>query len=131
MLSRLSRGERFVVTSGGILIMSLLFFPWHRDRFGGTATALKDPNSLQGTLAFLVAVAMVLQILMAKWTGHPANPTLVRMQPAGGLAVIGLLAWKVSVLPELLSVGCYIAIAAAAALTYGAFLYAKEFSAGR
>jgi hypothetical protein len=130
VLSRYSRGERFVVVAGGILLLSLLFFPWHRDQFGGTATALREPNSQQGTIAFLVAVAMVLQILMAKWTGRRANPSLVRLQPAAALAVLGLLLWKLAALPEILSVGCYIGLAAAGTLVYGAFIYAKEFAAG-
>ena len=126
MLSRYSRGERFVVVAGSILMLSLLFFPWHRTPNGLTVTALREPNSLQGTLAFLVTVAMVVQIFMAKWTGQRPNPTLTRLQPAGGCAVVGLLAWKLATLPELLSVGCYIGMAAAGAMAYGAFILAKE-----
>lgn len=131
MLSRLSRGERFVVVAGGILLLSLLFFPWHRTPGGLTVTALREPNSLQGTLAFLVSVAMVVQILMAKWTGQKPNPALSRLQPAGGMAVVGLLAWKAASLPELLSVGCYISMVAAAAMAYGAFILAKEADSPR
>ena len=101
-LSRLSRGERFVVLAGAFLLLDLIFFPWHRYellRFLGgdpTRTALQTPNALQGTLAFLVTVAMVAQVIMTRFTSQQVNATLVRLQPAAGLAVLGLLAWKLA-----------------------------------
>ena len=132
MLSRLSRGERFVVVAGGFLLLSLAFFPWHRFEIaaflGGDPrrTALQAPNALQGTLAFLITVAMVAQVLMTRYSSQKANPALVRLQPAAGLAVLGTLAWKLASEMSDLSVGAYLGILVAAVLVYGAFVMAKE-----
>ena len=132
MLSRLSRGERFVVVAGGLLLVSLAFFPWHRlaeIRFLGgdpTLTGLQKPNQLQGTLAFLIAVAMVAQVLMTKYSSQQPNPTLVQLQAPAGFAVLALLAWKLANTPEYLSVGAYLGLPLAAALAYGGLILAKE-----
>lgn len=130
-LSSYSRGEQFVLVAGGFLIVSLAFFPWHRDLNGvlgrndPTLTALQSPNALQGTLAFLVVVAMVAQVFMARRSAH-VNPALARLQPAAGFAVLGLLAWKLASEPTVLSVGAYLGMGLAAVLAYGGLIMAKE-----
>ena len=135
MLSRLSRGERFVVVAGGFLLLSLAFFPWHRFQLafflGGDPrrTALQEPNALQGTLAFLITVAMVAQVVMTRYSSQKVNPALVRLQPAAGLAVLGTLAWKLASELTDLSVGAYLGILLAGVLVYGAFVMAKESGA--
>jgi hypothetical protein len=132
MLSRLSKGEQFVVVAGGLLLLSLLSFPWHRVEVGGLLggtvrrTGLQNPNALQGTLAFLVTAAMVAQVVMTRVTNQKINPKLVRLQPAAGLAVVGLLAWKLAAETSFLSVGAYLGILLAGALAYGAVLMAKD-----
>ena len=134
MLSRLSRGERFVVVAGGLLLVSLAFFPWHRLaelRFLGadpTLTGLQKPNQLQGTLAFLITVAMVAQILMTKYSTQRVNPTLVKLQAPAGFAVLALLAWKLANTPQYLSVGAYLGLPLAAALAYGGLILTQERS---
>lgn len=136
MFARLSRGERFVVMAGGFLLVSLAFFPWHRLaelRFLGgdpTLTALQPPNQLQGTLAFLVTVAMVAQVLLTRYSSQRVNPRLVALQAPAGFAVLALLAWKLASTPEFLSVGAYLGIPLAATLAYGGLVLAKEH-AGR
>ena len=134
MLSRLSRGERFVVVAGGLLLVSLAFFPWHRLaelRFLGgdpTLTGLQKPNQLQGTLAFLITVAMVAQVVMTKYSTQRVNPTLVKLQAPAGFAVLALLAWKLANTTEFLSVGAYLGLPLAAALAYGGLILTKENS---
>ena len=136
MFSRLSRGERFVVVAGGLLLVSLAFFPWHRlaeIRFLGgdpTLTGLQRPNQVQGTVAFLIAVAMVAQVLMSKYSSQRANPTLVKLQAPAGFAVLALLAWKLANTTEFLSVGAYLSLPLAAALAYGGLMVTQE-NAGR
>lgn len=130
MLDRLNRGERFVVVAGGFLMLSLVSFPWHRFDFsflGGDPrrTGLQDPNALQGTLAFLVTVAMVAQVVMTRYTSQKVNPALARLQPAGGFAVLGLLAWKLASSTTSLAVGAYVGILLAAALAYGGLLMGR------
>lgn len=132
MLARLNRSERFVVVAGGLLLLSLVFFPWHRVPFarllGGdsTLTGLQEPNSLQGTLAFLVAVAMVAQVVMTRYTNQRVNPSLVRLQAPAGMAVLALLLWKLASETSYLSVGAYLGIPLAGALAYGGLLMAKD-----
>jgi hypothetical protein len=137
-LSRLSRGERYVVLAGGFLLLDLIFFPWHRYSgvfafLGGdpTRTALQSPNALQGTLAFLVAVAMVAQVIMTRFTSQKVNPALVKLQPAAGLAVLGLLAWKLSIDLNNLSVGAYLGLPLAVALAFGGLMMARDPDASR
>lgn len=133
-LSRLSRGERFVVLAGGFLLLDLVFFPWHRyppELFllGGidpTRTGLQAPNALQGTLAFLVTVGMVAQVVMTRYTNQKVNPALARLQPAAGMAVLGLLAWKLAIDMSSLSVGAYLGILLAAVLAYGGLTMSRE-----
>ena len=132
MFSRLSRGERFVVMAGGLLLLSLAFFPWHRVteiRFLGgdpTLTALQDPNKLQGTLAFLLTVAMVAQVLLARYSTQKVNPALVKLQAPAGMAVFAILCWKLASETAYLSVGAYLGLVFAGALAYGGFILSRE-----
>jgi hypothetical protein len=132
VFSRLSRGERFVVVAGGLLLLSLAFFPWHRlselGFLGGdpTLTALQKPNQLQGTLAFLITVGMVAQVVLTKYSNQRVNPTLVKLQAPAGMAVFALLAWKLASETAYLSVGAYLGLLFAGALAYGGLVLAKE-----
>ncbi|MDQ6727855.1 MAG: hypothetical protein M3066_17080 [Actinomycetota bacterium] len=126
MFSSLTRGEKVVVRAGALLIIDLLFFPWHRVPPGLTRTGVQTPNSLQGTIAFLLAVAMVAQILMARSSSSPPNPTLVRLQPVAGMAVVAALAWKLTLAAIYLSVGAYLGVALALGVAYGGLLVGKE-----
>lgn len=121
-----------MVVAGGLLLVSLAFFPWHRlaelGFLGGdpTLTALQKPNQLQGTLAFLVTVAMVTQVLLTRYSSQPVNPALVKMQAPAGFAVLALLAWKLANTLEFLSVGAYLGLPLAAALAYGGLVLTQE-----
>jgi hypothetical protein len=132
VLSRLSRGERFVVVAGGLLLLSLVAFPWHKlpelGFLGGdpTLTAMQPPNQLQGTLAFLVTVAMIAQVIMTRYTNQRVNPTLVKLQAPAGMAVFALLAWKLASETSYLSVGAYLGLVFAGALAYGGFMLSRE-----
>jgi hypothetical protein len=138
-LSRLTRGERFVVLAGGFLLLNLAAFPWHRLPAGffvftggdPTRTGLQEPNSLQGTLAFLVAIGMVAQVLLSRYSNQRVNPVLVRLQPAAGLAVLGLLAWKLSLETSYLSVGAYLGLLSGLLVAYGGLLMSRDPDARR
>lgn len=138
-LSRLTKGERFVVLAGGFLLLDLVFFPWHKLPAGffvftggdPTRTALQPPNSLQGTLAFLVAVAMVAQIIMNRFTNQRVNPALIRLQPAAGMALLGLLAWKLALDTSYLSVGAYLGLVSGLLVAYGGLLMSRDPDARR
>lgn len=138
-LSRLTRGERFVVLAGGFLLLDLAAFPWHKLPVGlfvfsggdPTRTGLQPPNSLQGTLAFLVAIGMVAQVLLSRYSNQRVNPTLVRLQPAAGMAVLGLLAWKLALDTSDLSVGAYLGLLSGLLVAYGGLLMSKDPDARR
>lgn len=133
-LSRLSRGERAVLLAGGALLIDLFMFPWHRfpsalrllGGFDTTRTAIQTPHAFQGTLALLVTVAMVAQVIMTRFTNQPVNPRLAKLQPVAGMAVVALLAWKLAIYTSYLSVGCYLGIALAVTLAYGAITMGRE-----
>ena len=121
-----------MVVAGGLLLLSLAFFPWHRVaeiRFLGgdpTLTALQDPNKWQGTIAFLVTVAMVAQVLLARYSTQKVNPALVKLQAPAGMAVFALLCWKLASETAFLSVGAYLGLLFAGALAYGGFMLSRE-----
>ena len=135
-LGRLSDGEKIVVWAGAALLVDLFFFPWHKypstllllgGGAGPTRTAIQTPNSLQGTIAFLVAVAMVAQVVMSRASASQRpNPTLVKLQPVAGMAVLALLAWKLAIDTAYLSVGAYLGLLLAAGVAYGGLVMAKE-----
>ncbi|HEX3621354.1 MAG TPA: hypothetical protein VHT97_03465 [Acidimicrobiales bacterium] len=134
-LSRLSRGERTVLLAGAFLLLDLLAFPWHRYSLvatlllglsSPTRTGLQSPDALQGTLAFLVAVGMVAQVVMTRFTNQKVNPLLLKLQPVAGMAVLALLAWKLAIDTSFLSVGCYLGLALGVAMAYGGLLIGRE-----
>ncbi len=114
-----------MVTAGGLLLVDLFFFPWHRSALIGalggdaTRTALQDPNPLQGTIAFLIVVAMVAQVILARSGSMRPNPTLVKLQPVAGMAVFALLAWKLASELAELSVGAYLGLVLGVIVAYG------------
>jgi hypothetical protein len=131
-MDRLSQGERTVMLAGLFLLLDLFEFPWYKGLLllvqynDDTRTAIQTPNALPGTLAFLVAVAMVAQVVMTKFTNQRVNPALVRLQPVAGMAVVALLAWKLASRTADLSVGCYIGMLLAVALAYGGITMGRE-----
>jgi hypothetical protein len=134
-LSRLSRGERTVLLAGAGLLIDLLAFPWHRYSIAAvfllglrsqTRTGIQSPHALQGTLAFLVAVGMVAQVVMTRFTNQKVNPRLVKLQPVAGMATVAVLAWKLAIDTTFLSVGCYLGMILAGLLAYGAITIGRE-----
>ena len=69
---------------------------------------------------------MLAQVLMTRYGNQRANPALVRLQPAAGMAVVAFLAWKLAEDTVDLSTAAFICLPLAAALAYGAFVLAKE-----
>ena len=118
--------------AGIFLLIDLFEFPWYKADllavlYGDpTRTAIQSPNALPGTLAFLVAVAMVAQVVMTKFTNQRVNPALARLQPVGGMAVVALLAWKLAADTSYLSIGCYLGMLLAAALAFGGITMGRE-----
>ncbi len=124
-----------MLLAGTVLLLDLFSFPWHRYSSAAfllgvisdpTRTGIQSPHALQGTLAFLVTVAMVAQVVMTRFTNQPVNPRLAKLQPVAGMAVLALLAWKLAIDTSFLSVGCYLGMLLAVALAYGGVTMGRE-----
>ena len=125
--NKLTQGERIVLIAGVLLIIDLLFFPWHKypTLLGGVSrSGIQSPDSFYGVLALLVTVVMVAQIIAVKL----ANATLPDMPiPWGqvhliaGVVVFVLLLLKLIVDTDFLGFGSYLGVLLAAALAFGGY----------
>jgi len=134
-LGKLSRGERTIVITGVLLVIDLLFLPWHSitvpyigsvDRNG-----ISSPNAFLGFLAALGAAAMVAQVVVSRFTSAtvPELPVLwPRAHMIGGLAVAGLLLLKLLLQTSFLGFGAYLGILVAAGLAFGGYTVNQESS---
>ena len=132
-LSKLSRGDRIVVVTGALLVIDLLFLPWHSIAvpFLGSVnrSGISSPNAFLGFLAALVAAAMVAQIIVSKFTSAKVPDLPVpwpRAHMLGGLVVVGLLLLKLVLQTSFLSFGAYLGILFAAALAFGGYTVDQE-----
>ena len=126
---RLSRGEQVIGVAAFLLIVDLVFLPWHKVstvRFGqaisGTATGIQFPNSVYGLLALLLAAVMLAQVLF-----HVLDATVPdvgvpwpKIQRIVGPTVLVLLLVKLLVETRYLSIGAFLAVVLGGALAWGA-----------
>jgi hypothetical protein len=133
-LSKLSRGDRIIAIAGVLLVIDLLFLPWYSFSFGPitvTANGLSGPNSFLGFLAFIVTIAMVAQIIVAKFTTAklPDLPMpWPRVHMIGGYTVAGLLLLKLVLHISILGFGSFLAIVLAAGVAFGGYMVNQESS---
>ena len=134
-LSKLSRGERIVVIAGGLLVIDLLFLPWHSITvpFIGSVNrnGISSPNGFLGFLAALAAAAMVAQIVLSRFTSAKLPDLPVpwpRAHMLGGLVVVALLLLKLILQTDFLSFGAYLGIVVAAGLAFGGYTVNQESS---
>lgn len=137
-LSKLTKGDRIVLVAGLVLIIDLLFLPWHKIEIGSgllgvdlsvKRTGVQSPNAFYGILALIIAIVMVGQIVLAKFTTAKL-PTLPMPWPrvhliAGGVAA-ALLLIKLLAETNFLAFGAYLGIICGAALAFGGFTISKE-----
>ena len=134
-LGKLSRGERIIVSAGVLLVIDLLFLPWHSITvpFIGSVdrNGISSPNAFLGFLAALTAAAMVAQVIVSKFTSAmlPELPVpWPRAHMIGGLAVLGLLVLKLLLQTSFLGFGAYLGILIAAGLALGGYTVNQESS---
>ena len=135
-LKKLSRGDQIVGGAGVLLVIDLLFLPWHHVRVGfaqfhvtANRTALQSPNAFWGWLAFLVTVALVARVVLARFTTVqlPKLPvTWGRASLIGGVAVVALLLLKLVLKTDFLGVGAWFGIILGGAMAYGGYLHTQE-----
>jgi hypothetical protein len=130
-------GERIVAGAGVLLIIDLLFFPWHHVSvsFRGftvatvNRTALQSPRGYLGILAFIITIAMVAQIVLAKLTSVKLPEISMpwsQAQLIAGFTVLGLLVLKLVLKTDFLGFGAWLGIILAGAVAYGAFMVHRE-----
>lgn len=139
-LAKLTQGERIVLAGGILLIVDLVFVPWHSVDLGGldidfdtTRTGIEAPNPGYGVAAVVLAAIMVAQIVLARLMS-------VRV-PAPGLPwaqvhlVVGVFVGVVLVIKlfretEFLGFGAYSGVLAGLLVAYGGWRISQEAATG-
>lgn len=137
-LNKLTLGDKIVAGAGIVLLIDLLFFPWHKVDLGFdipgvadsvTRKAVQSPNALWGWLALLVALAIVAAVIIRKLTTAQL-PDLPLPWPRaiffGTIAVLVLLVIKLIAETSYLAFGSVLGILLGAGMVYGGFLISKE-----
>ncbi len=133
---KLTQGERIVLIAGLLLIIDLLFLPWHNIELGGLVdvnrTAVQSPNAFYGVIALLLAIVMVGQIVATK-VANAKLPDLPigwgQVHMIAGIAVFALLLIKLVVETNFLGFGAYLGLLLGAAVAFGGFSINKESGA--
>jgi hypothetical protein len=131
--NKLSKGERIVAGAGLLLVIDLLFLPWHhitvRGLLSASRTGVQSPNSFYGVLALLLALVMVAQVVVSKLTAAklPDIPVpWAQVHLIAGIAVFALLLLKLLVETSYLGFGAFLGLIFSAALAFGGFTVSQE-----
>jgi hypothetical protein len=136
-LSRLTLGDKIIAGTGIVLVITLLFLPWHSvdlGPFGGayTRSAIQSPNSIWGILALLLTIAVLLAALLPKLSEVKVPDLPIPLPDAvmyASFAVVALLLLKLLVETEALGFGAFLAIILAGGMAFGAFRSRQEAGA--
>ena len=130
-LTKLSLSDKIIGGAGIVLIIDLLFLPWHSidlGPFGGsiTRTAVQDPNAFWGILALLLAIAVVAVVAVRAFKPETTLPDLpVSWNQAifyATAAIAVLLLLKLLIETSELGFGAFLGILLAGGMAYGGFL---------
>ncbi len=133
-----TRGEGVVVVSGALLVLDLLVLPWHHyfvdvqtpnlgielPTFSYDRTGVQTPNPGFGIAAAVLAAAMVVQVVAAKFLR--AVPPMRQIHLVVGPAVFGLLLAKMLVDDNFLGTGAWVGLLLGAAVGVGGYLLSQE-----
>lgn len=135
-LSKLTMGEKVVGAAGVLLLIDLLFLPWHSIKIEVvtfsrtiTASAIDSPNGFWGILAMLLTIAMVAVVVVTRFTSAKLPDLPVPLGQAmffAGIAVLALLLLKLVIETDALGFGAWLGILLAGAVAYGGFLMRQE-----
>lgn len=127
-INKLTLGDKIAGICGVLLLIGLLFLPWHRVSLFGfteTATAVQDPNPFWGWLAFLTTAAVVAIIIVDRLVEADLPELPVGYyQLAFFLAIAtgGFLIIKLLVETDFLGWGAWVDLILAGGMIYGGFL---------
>ena len=136
-LDRLTQGERIVLVAGVLLIVDLLFLPWHDIELGGgldrlvdtTLTAVQEPHGGYGVAAVVLTAVMIAQIVLERLLSlrMPASPVpLSHVQLILGIFVAVVLVIKLARLTDSLGYGAYSAVLCGILVAYGGWSITRE-----
>lgn len=131
-LSKLTLGEKVVLGAGLLLVIDLLFLPWHKIDLGivdVSRTGVQSPNSLWGVLALLVTIAMIAAVVVSRFTTATLPKLPVPWSQAmflAGVLVFALLLLKLVIETDFLGFGAYLGVLLGAAVAFGGFTMRKE-----
>jgi hypothetical protein len=135
-LDKLSLSDKIIAGTGIVLIIDLLFLPWHSVDLGittWTRTGIESPNSFWGVLALLLTIAVVAVTLLRVFKPDTKLPDLpVSWDRAiffGAAATLGLLVLKLILETNELGIGAWLGLLLAAGMTYGGYLKFQADSA--
>lgn len=142
-LDRFTVGERILLSAGGLLVLDLLFLPWHGfpERVvagqGVVSTvhraAVQSPHPFWGVLALLVTVALITQVLMTRTTAVDLADVPVpwsQVHLVGGASVAAALLLKVLIEPGSLAVGSWLGLVLGLGVAYAGYTIDREAAAG-
>jgi hypothetical protein len=131
--SKLTKGDKIVLGAGLLLIIDLLFLPWHKISVAGiidvSRTGVQSPNAIYGVLALLLALVMVVQVAVAKLTTAKLPEIPVpwgQVHLIAGAATFLLLLLKLLVETSSLGFGAYLGIILSGALAFGGYTISQE-----
>ncbi len=128
-LDKLSLSDKIIAGTGIVLIIDLLFLPWHSidiGPFSTSLTAIEERNAFLGVLALLLTIAVVAVTLVRVFKPETKLPDLpVTWDRAiffGAAATLGLLVLKLILETDFLGIGAWLGLLLAAGMTYGGYL---------
>jgi hypothetical protein len=128
-LDKLTLSDKIIAGTGIVLIIDLLFLPWHSidvGPFSASLTAIEERNAFLGILALLLTIALVAVTLLRVLKPETQLPDLPvswdRATFFGAVAVLGLLLLKLILETDYLGIGAWLGILLAAGMAYGGYL---------
>lgn len=136
-LSKLSMSDKIIGGTGLVLIIDLLFFPWHSIDIGVTTFtrgATESPNGTWGLLSLLLTIIVVGVIAVRAFSPDTKLPDLPVSWPQaifyGTAAVAAFLLIKLISETDALGFGAYLGILLAGGMAYGGFQKFQEDKQG-
>lgn len=132
-LDKLSLSDKIIAGTGIVLIIDLLFLPWHDIPVFDDISAIESPNSFWGVLALILTIAVVAITLLRVFKPETKLPDLPvswdRATFFGAAATLGVLVLKLILETDFLGFGAWLGLLLAAGMTYGGYLKFQADSA--
>jgi hypothetical protein len=131
-LDKLTLSDKVLAGTGILLLIDLLFLPWHSIDIGPLSvsrTGLQSPGSVWGVLALLLTIAVVAAIAVTRFTTTelPTMPVpLNRAVFLGAVVTFALLLLKLVSETDFLGFGAWLGVLLGAGFAYGGFLKDRE-----